>query len=126
MDRQATVASSSASESELDSDSPSALFGDAAPSDTTSTPGGTDDMAENSFFQGEQTFTDDSTTFMDETSFSDETNFSTSDFDQSQDSFWSEMDQTTTDVFDSGASEEASSTVSSILSTLWDIVTGDD
>jgi len=128
-DRQATVASSGMMGSETDANSPSELFGDAAPTDTPSAP--TSDPAgsasgDDGLFK-ETTFTDDGTTStMDDTTFSDDTSFSSDEFEQPQEGFWSEGDQTTTDVFDSGATEEASNTASSIFSTLWDLFTGGD
>jgi hypothetical protein len=123
-DRQATVASSGMMDT--DSDSPSALYGDAAPADSlgsksSETSGGDD-------FFSEATFKDDETTFGDEPSFSDDSSFSTdNDFgQQSQGDFFGEETQTTTDVFDSGAAGVDEETGSGILGTLWDFFTGDD
>ncbi len=130
-DRQATVASSGFMGSDKDADSPSELFGDAAPQNATTSPDpssiGPDSAGVNNGFVKEPTFTDDATaTTLDENSFSDDTSFS-SDYEQPNESgFWSEGDQTTTDVFDSGATEEVTSTSSSLFSTLWDFFTGDD
>lgn len=129
-DRQATIASSGMMGSNADADSPSELFGDAAPRDatpstnagsSTDSVGGSDDVFK------ETTFTDDATsTTFEENSFSDETSFS-SELDPPMDeSQWNETDETITEVFDSGVAEEAASTSSSILRTLWDFFTGDD
>jgi uncharacterized protein (TIGR00266 family) len=125
-DRQATVASSGMMGSEADANSPSELFGDAAPdAGSTFDPAGSTGSGDGLF--KETTFTDDGTaTTLDETSFSDDSSFSSEDFEQPQEDFWGDGDQTTTDVFDSGATEEASSTASGIFSTLWDFFTGDD
>ena len=143
-DRQATVASSGmAGDSSADPDSPSALFGDAAPEGANSgiAAASSDDSFgsssnDNGMFQNETTFSDDeSTSFSEEPFSSDETTFSddTTDFqsDQPESSFWGTSggdDQTTTDVFDAGTegAEEASDAAGGILSTLWDIFTGDD
>jgi uncharacterized protein (TIGR00266 family) len=127
-DRQATVASSGMMGSDADANSPSELFGDAAPKDAGSTfdPAGSTGSSDDGVFK-ETTFTDDGTaTTLDETTFSDDTSFSSDDFEQPQEDFWGDGDQTTTDVFDSGATEEASSTASSVFTTLWDFFTGDD
>ena len=131
-DRQATVASSGMVGSETGGDSPSELFGDAAPSEShaTSDPGtGSSTSADDGFIK-ETTFTDDDATAAptDDTTFSDDTSFSTEDssFEQPQDSFWSEGDPASTDVFESGATEEAGSRASSIFSTLWDFFYGDE
>jgi len=139
-DRQATVASSG-----IDSDSPSALFGDAAGDDTnsTSTLGSTnttEPASSSTFgddpFASETTFTDnDSNETMfggDEPTFTDgdSTSFSTSDdFGQSSGGgFFGGGDdsQTTTDVFDSVSESAGEDAGSSIISTLWDIFMGDD
>jgi len=125
-DRQATVASSGMSDA--DADSSSALFGDAAPSnDVGSASIGSEQTSssanEDSFFN-ETTFTDDETTFSQETTFNDETAFSSEEFEQPQESFWGGEDTTTTDVFDTGGADEAVEEGSSILGTLWDIISG--
>lgn len=101
-DRQATVATSDVGSSATDAGSPSALFGDAAPEDSTvqSDPG-------------------------QEPQFADDTSFSTSDSDQSGDGFWSD-DQTTTEGLGSMGTGEETADSSSIFSTLWDLVSGDD
>eukprot|EP00980_Cylindrotheca_fusiformis_P015460 scaffold4347_cov117-Cylindrotheca_fusiformis.AAC.4 len=125
-DRQATIASSGMMDS--DSDSPSALYGDAAPQNSADaskpidTPGNDDFISDNAFSEPD---------FGDEQSFSDDTSFSTdSDFGQqsSQSEFFGEADQTTTDVFDTGSSgagagEESGS---GLFGTLWDFFMGDD
>ena len=128
-DRQATVASSGMMGTEADADSPSELFGDVAPADaapSTSGPAISSDGNDGLF--KETSFTDDgTTTTADETTFSDDTSFSSEDFKQPEENFWGESgEQTTTDVFDSGATEEASSSASSIFSTIWDFISGDD
>jgi hypothetical protein len=112
-DRQATVASSGMMDA--DSDSPSALYGDAAPADSlgsksSETSGGDD-------FFSEATSKDDETTFGDEPSFFGQ---------QSQGDFFGEETQTTTDVFDSGAAGVDEETGGGIFGTLWDFFTGDD
>jgi uncharacterized protein (TIGR00266 family) len=129
-DRQATVASSGMMGA--GAESPSALYGDAAPIENVQSPPSSAEEAmstDDGVFK-ETTFTDDETTstFTDETAFSDDTSFSTEEFEQPQEQgFWSEGDQTTTDVFDSGGgAEEASEGASSIFTTLWDLFTGGD
>jgi uncharacterized protein (TIGR00266 family) len=133
-DRQATVASSGMSmdseNSNIDANSPTELFGDVAPkgedpfkgadSSTPSSPSETG-------FQ-ETTFMDDSSSTMDETTFSDDTSFSSSEFEQPSDDSWASGDQATTDVFSSASSEvpeDAGSSISSILSTIWDFFNDD-
>lgn len=130
-DRQATVASSGMMGSNVDADSPTELFGDAAPDDATLATGPSSSTVDSSgaddgFFK-ETTFNDDvtSTTF-DETSFSDDTSFSNDMEQPTEEGFWNEGDPATTDVFDSGTTEEAATNSSSIFSTLWDFFTGDD
>jgi uncharacterized protein (TIGR00266 family) len=132
-DRQATVASSGMMDSDdgaLDSESPSALFGDAAsqdaplPSSPMEEPSST--FQQDDFFSKETTFSDEGSTFTDETAFSDDSSFSTDDFSsQSQDGF---DDPTQTDFFDtgSGVTEEASEAGGGMFRTLWDFFTGDD
>lgn len=137
-DRQATIASSGMMGSNADADSPSELFGDAAPRDTPihprDTPPSTDPDNVSADASGgtdggfkETTFTDDATTTtFEENSFSDETSFS-SDFDPTIDeSQWNETSDAATEVFDSGVVEEAASTSSGLIRTLWDFFTGDD
>lgn len=75
-----------------------------------------------SFQQPETTFTDDGTDFSEPT-FSDDTSFSTDEgFGEPPSGFF---EDDATEIFDSGAAEEASEAGRSILSTLWDIFTGD-
>ena len=130
-DRQATIASSGMMGSNADADSPSELFGDAAPRDTppSNDPGNVSADASGGTDGGfkETTFTDDATTTtFEENSFSDETSFS-SDFDPTIDeSQWNETSDAATEVFDSGVVEEAASTSSGLIRTLWDFFTGDD
>jgi uncharacterized protein (TIGR00266 family) len=131
-DRQATVASSGMMDSDdgaLDSESPSALFGDAAPKDAPS-PSSPMEEPSSTFEQDDfskDSFSEDGSTFTDETAFSDDSSFSTDDFSsQSQGGF---DDPTQTDVFDTGSSgvaEEASEATGGMLQTLWDFFTNDD
>eukprot|EP00339_Tiarina_fusa_P009971 CAMPEP_0117077800 /NCGR_PEP_ID=MMETSP0472-20121206/54837_1 /TAXON_ID=693140 ORGANISM="Tiarina fusus, Strain LIS" /NCGR_SAMPLE_ID=MMETSP0472 /ASSEMBLY_ACC=CAM_ASM_000603 /LENGTH=476 /DNA_ID=CAMNT_0004804245 /DNA_START=103 /DNA_END=1533 /DNA_ORIENTATION=- len=133
-DRQTTVASSGMA-GDVDADSPSALYGDAAPQDDASSSAASpaDDpfasSADDSMSK-ETTFSDDNTAFTDETNFSDETSFSDTEFqpDQEESSFWGSDDQTKTDVFDSGSGDGGGDEEggSSIISTLWDIFMGGD
>ena len=125
-DRQATVASSGMMDGEggfIDSESPSALFGDAvsekqeAPASTSPT----DPFGDTS--STETTFTDDDTTFQDDTSFSTDDTFSAEKFgDEQQDM----SEDSPTEIFESGGTEEASDAGSGILGTLWDLFTGGD
>jgi uncharacterized protein (TIGR00266 family) len=131
-DRQATVASSGMMGE--DADSPSALYGDAAPKDDVpfSSPSTepSSPVSEGDGLFKETTFTDDEATSTDETTtFSDDTSFSSDEFEQQQQGggFWGEEDSTTTDVFDTGGAEEAASEGGGgIMQTLWDIFTGGD
>jgi uncharacterized protein (AIM24 family) len=136
-DRQATIASSGMS---MDSDSnisnansASELFGDVAPTDDdpfkgTDSSQNNDGGFNNNNNNNETTFMDSSST-MNETTFSDETSFSSDEFEQpSPDSWASGGDETTTDVFTSSVPEvpeEATSSISSILSTIWDLFNDD-
>ncbi|KAL3935239.1 MAG: hypothetical protein SGBAC_009202 [Bacillariaceae sp.] len=136
-DRQATVAASG-----VDSDSPSALFGDAAGSDASNSTMGstnaTEPTSSSTFgddpFASETTFGDtdssNDTMFGDEPMFTDDdsTSFSnTDDFGQAGgDFFGGDSSQTTTDVFDSVSESVDEDTGSSIIGTLWDIFMGDD
>ena len=132
-DRQATVASSGMMDSDdgaLDSESPSALFGDAAPKDAPlpSSPmeEASSTFQQDGFLSKETTFSDDGSTFTDETAFSDDSSFSTDDFSsQDQDGF---DDPTQTDVFDTGSdvTEEASEGIGGMMRTLWDFFGNDD
>lgn len=117
-DRQATVASSGMMDT--DSDSPSALYGDAAPADSLG--------SKSSETSGGDDFFSEATTFGDEPSFSDDSSFSTdNDFgQQSQGDFFGEESQTATDVFDSGAAGVDEETGRGIIGTLWDFFTGED
>ena len=147
-DRQATVASSGMMDNsertagDIDSESPSALFGDAASekptSGTSSSPFTTDPLVDSSRTM-ETTFSDGDkdAIFSDET-----TNFSTDDDsgfvlseedqfgqDDRQDMF--EDSTTTTDIFENGSGggfdgEEKSDAANGILGTLWDVLTGGD
>lgn len=132
-DRQATVATSGAMQ---DSDSPDALFGDAAPNDMpplTNEPNESfgesvsEDqvMSESDDFSAEQGFSDE-TTFGD-----DEFNDQSSDFGQDDTSFSSSSDES--DVGDSlsdaaGDVDTGSivDTAKSVISSLWDFFNGDD
>ncbi|CAJ1966748.1 unnamed protein product [Cylindrotheca closterium] len=135
-DRQATVASSG-----VDSESPSALFGDAAGDDASNSTLGSTNTTEpassstfgDDSFASETSFADsgsNETTFGDEPMFTDDdaTNFSASDdFGQSgEDFFGGDSSQTTTDVFDSVSESVDQDTGSGIISTLWDMFMGDD
>jgi hypothetical protein len=134
-DRQATVASSGMmgeGSNSVDSESSSALFGDAAPETETANVPTTDSSPtfsiDDSLGSGtDTTFSDYGSPSVDDTEFSSsEDSFSTNDdFDQANGDF--SDDSTTTDVFESVSSEAASAdSGSSILSTLWDFFTGDD
>jgi uncharacterized protein (TIGR00266 family) len=144
-DRNATVASSGmmgddsssspASNETVDSESPEALFGDAASKDDTSSSASTT-SSQDPFQQEENTFketsfSDDGTSATEETSFSDDNSFSTEEFEQqNQDDFFE--DQTTTDVFESsssaaeGASEDAASSGMDFIKSVWDFFMSDD
>lgn len=143
-DRQATVAtsgmmdSSSSDNSSIDADSPSALFGDAAP-DNAAAGKATPSDSDGSMFDSTSTSSSEPT-FGDDASFAsssssepsfDDTSFSSSSDDSSfgQDISDGELfDDTTTsdlsgdDVGD--AAEQVQETGSSIFSTLWDLFTG--
>lgn len=131
-DRQATVASSGTNAT-ADPDSPSALFGDAAPPEESppSTGSVTEDAPlqdENPFGQGEETFQQDEPAFADDPQFDDgfgEESFSTDDS-FSNDGFEEDTSFSTLDEPSAASSEEASEGASSILSTLWDLITGRD
>lgn len=130
-DRQATIASSGMMGSNVDADSPSELFGDAAPRDATPSTNQVNSSADassgNDGVYKETTFTDDATTTtFDDNSFSDETSFSDELDPKMDESQWNETSDPATEVFDSGVVEEAATTSSSMLRTLWDFFTGDD
>lgn len=146
-DRQATVGTSGAMTD--DADSPSALFGDAAPQDSTSTASNPDagwsdppPLTEEPTFQDDNTSFSDSSTPQDDTSLFGETD-TTGDGSDSGDPWFGEEkfgDDSSfgsfgdgsgesgdgSDLFDGASSEEGQSAASSILSTLWDIFTGGD
>ena len=93
-------------------------------SDDASTIKYSNTIGESDAFQ-ETTFTDNETDFA-EPSFSDDTSFSTDNSDAGFGQQQGEIfDDENMEIFDSGATEEASEAGSSILSTLWDIFTGD-
>lgn len=137
-DRQATVASSGVTDDaagQVDADSPSALFGDAAPKDASSAAAAAEESA-STFGEpetapsSEPSFDDDMDAFststssepsFDDTTFSDEfsQNTDASDGELFDDTFTSE----TADAAGAAASEGGGS---SILSTLWDFFMGDD
>jgi hypothetical protein len=134
-DRQATVASlgiMGEGSNSVDSESSSALFGDAAHETETahvppadSSPSFSSDYSLGS--DADTTFSDDGSPSVDETEFSSSgDSFSTDDdFDQGNGDF--SDDSTTTDVFESVSSQTTSAdSGSSIFSTLWDFFTGDD
>ena len=127
-DRQATVASSGMTSE--DADSPSALYGDAAPTDEDNLSSTTSDQ---DHLFNETTFKDEESTFGEESVFSNDTSstsFSTSDdFEQqTQEDFFGEGDQTTTEFFESESTvtEEAGNSIGDVLGSLWDFFTGDD
>ena len=137
-DRQATVASSG-----VDPDSPSALFGDAAPTETASSSSsttasdvsspppleedtfGSDDSSWNNETTqaNETTFTDDG---FGEKSFSTEDSFQEDTFDDDTSfSTFEESSSSMADAASDAASDEAAS-VGSVLSTIWDMFMGGD
>lgn len=134
-DRQATVASSGMMDDGGDSDtvddpnSPSALFGDAAPDkDVGISPSGDDasfttDATEPTFGMDDESFTTEST--LDEPTFDDGSSFSSSedDFSQQEGEFFGEDPGSTTDFGSDAATEEGGS---SLLETLWDLFMGGD
>ena len=111
----------------MDSESPSALFGDAAPKDATPTDGSSLDRDDFSSGTTEPTFND-GTSFSDNTSFSSgsETQFKDTDFDAD---FDSPQDG---ELFDDTGSSAADTMdddgggIGSLFSTIWDIFGGDD
>ena len=125
----------------MDADSQSALFGDtvspsdaasatssSAPPDLASTSSVDDSASDSSSFGQETTFGDDSD-FVDQSTFSSETTF-TDDFDSSS---FGDQPQGGGDMFDDStieglgsAGEEAAEQGSSVLSFIWDLVTGGD
>jgi hypothetical protein len=121
-DRQATVASSGVAS---DPESPSALFGDAAPEDATATTDNASDMQEESTF-GQESWNGGEQTFSDDAKFNDgfgEESFSTEDTFQ-EDGF---REDTSFSTFEESASDVASDAAeggSSIFSNLWDLFTG--
>eukprot|EP00977_Amphora_coffeiformis_P028059 scaffold34685_cov183-Amphora_coffeaeformis.AAC.39 len=132
-DRQATVAASG-----MDTDSPSALFGEFGndSATTASSASAQPDMesASSSTISSEASYgLDESSTFGDDSGFSDQTSFSNettfqdgigdSSFGDSQDS-GGMLDDTTVEGL--GGGEEASDQGGSILSFIWDLINGDD
>jgi len=119
-DRQATVASSGMASQEVDSDSPSALFGDAAGTEDVTKE--TSDDASFSTSTTETTFTDDDFS-QEEPSFDDSefADTSSGDFDDGK-----LFDDTTTESFSTESTEAAEEGGSGILGTLWDLFTGGD
>lgn len=121
-DRQATVASSGVAS---DPDSPSALFGDAAPEDKAPAAAATDDapnLQEESSFGQESWNHPEEPTFSGDSTFDDgfgEESFSTEDTFQ-EDGF---PEETSFSTFEESASD-ATEGGSSIFSTLWDLFTG--
>jgi uncharacterized protein (TIGR00266 family) len=130
-DRQAAVASSgmSSSGNDVEADSPSALFGDAASDDAPSLDTKMDDDASFATSSTEPTFMDDD--FSSSSSSSQgETAFEDVDFEDEfsndagfQDGELFNDTSTTTEGFGSGGAEEGSS---SLFGTLWDLFTGSD
>ena len=127
-DRQATVASSGAtSPSDIDSESQSALFGDAVSDsgDQGSSSSNSNDSQTTDEFASSSTSTTDETTFTDshdsfetdsrETTFQNEEFFDDQGFPD---------DTTTTDGLDDAGDAAGEDGASSILSTLWDLFTG--
>lgn len=124
-DRQATVATSDMpTDDTVDSESPSALFGDAVPKDATTTQGSPLDDDDDAFSNTtEPTFTDESSfgSNTNESSFEDDGDFS-SDFDDVQDGQLFD-DNPGSSVVDGGDEEGGTG---SIISTLWDLFGGSD
>lgn len=128
-DRQATVASS-----DVNPDSPEALFGDAAAPEDTSKSATTDASSSDDTFadesswnetqssQNETTFTDEG--FGDEESFSTEDSFQEDTFgDDTSFSTFEESSSSMADAASDAASDDGGG-VGSVLSTLWDLFTG--
>lgn len=118
-DRQATVASSgfSGDQGSIDSDSPSALFGDAAPGDAPATP--PSPSSPSSGFDEETSFGEDATgqQFDD---FADETQFSTMDEPTSED-FGGDSEEFDTGDFDgSGVGGDDGEGIGGIIRSIWD------
>ena len=125
-DRQATVASSGMmqNDDEVDADSPSSLFGDAAPEQAASSPPDLDDASfasssdDTSFMGNNGGFSSNEPTF-------DDGDFSSEEFTQ-EDEFGDSNfmdDSTTTDLGNDTTSGEEGG---GILDTLWDLFMGDD
>lgn len=136
-DRQATVASSGMQGDEegiIDADSPSALFGDAAP-DNISKAEAAGESDETSFATSttEPTFMEDdlsssSTMSGEEPTFDDDSTFSSGEFTESSEQDFKDGElfddsSTTTDIGSSDAAEEGGS---GLLGTLWDLFMGGD
>ncbi|KAI2489900.1 hypothetical protein MHU86_24688 [Fragilaria crotonensis] len=135
-DRQATVATSGAMQ---DSDSPDALFGDAAPKEMPPLTPEPDEsfgeqatqdqaMSEGDTFSADQGFSDE-TTFGDD-EFNDEFNDQSSDFGQDDTSFSSSEQSDVGDSLSDAAGDvdtgSVLDTAKSVISSLWDFFNGDD
>lgn len=135
-DRQATVATSGAMQ---DSDSPDALFGDAAPKEMPPLTPEPDEsfgeqatqdqaMSEGDHFSADQGFSDE-TTFGDD-EFNDEFNDQSSDFGQDDTSFSSSEQSDVGDSLSDAAGDvdtgSVLDTAKSVISSLWDFFNGDD
>mmetsp|Transcript_6999 Transcript_6999/g.12818 ORF Transcript_6999/g.12818 Transcript_6999/m.12818 type:complete len:483 (+) Transcript_6999:73-1521(+) len=137
-DRQATVASSG-----VDPDSPSALFGDAAPpeaassssSSTSASDASIPSLEEDTFGSGDSSWNDE-TTSSNETTFTDdgfgEESFSTEDSFQDDtlgdDTSFSTFEESSSSMADaaSDAASDEGGGVGSVLSTIWDLFMGND
>ena len=140
-DRQATVATSGAMTD--DADSPSALFGDAGPTPSDDNDDSNDWKDPTATTQQEPTFQDDVFHNHDATGQqqNDEMSFSDDDFPTQQqeddsdffgeekfgdDSSFSSFGEEGSDLFESATSDEAQSTATSVLTTIWDLFFRDD
>lgn len=128
-DRQAAVASSGLSDNQIDSESPSALFGDAAAKETSPTTSADEDSFSTSPSRSETTYSDDG--FSQESTFQDD--ISTQDFDED---FASDFEAQDGQLFDDSEPNESFGIESnppteeesqSLFGMLWDLFSrGDD
>jgi len=128
-DRQASVATSGLDS--VDSESPNALFGDAAPSVGTTSPTFQDDTfvsssTDSSTFEKSNNIEDIvGNDFADDTSFAGDDDFS-ADFKDDETSFSTFEGSGAGEAFSDGDAEELQSTANRILNALWDMFKGDD